>query len=115
LDLLHSVQHRGWKYTATFDDAGFHFSNQYEQIWLPDHEDPPTIERQTISSPTTILTVVWNPYGFHLVKILPRGQKWTIQYYIDCVLLEIRSLHGVGDQRRLVVHIDDAKPHVAKR
>jgi hypothetical protein len=62
-----------------------------------------------------MLTVVWNRHGFHLVKILPRGQKWTSEYYIDCVLPEICFLHGAGDRRRLVVHADNAKPHVAKR
>jgi hypothetical protein len=58
LDLLGSVQHHGWKYLVTLDDAWFYFSNQHEQIWFPDQEDPPTIQRQTISSPKTMLTVV---------------------------------------------------------
>jgi hypothetical protein len=69
LDLLHSVQHQGWKYIVTSDEARFYFSNQHEQVWLPDHEDPPTIDRQATSSPKTVLTVVWNPHGFHLAKI----------------------------------------------
>jgi hypothetical protein len=65
----------GWKYLVTLDEAWFYFSNQHEQIWLPDQEGPPTIQRQTISTPKTMLTVVWNPHGFHLVSLLPKGQK----------------------------------------
>jgi hypothetical protein len=75
LDLLGSVQHQGWKYFATLDEVWFYFSSQREQIWLPGQEDPPTIQQQTISSPKTMLTVVWNPHGFHLVSLLPKGQK----------------------------------------
>jgi hypothetical protein len=75
LDLLGSVQHQGWKYFVTLDEVWFYFSSQHEQIWLPDQEDPPTIQQQTISNPKTMLTVVWNPHGFHLVSLLPKGQK----------------------------------------
>jgi hypothetical protein len=42
---------------------------------LPDQEDPPTVQRQTISSPKTMLTVAWNPHGFHLVSLLSKRQK----------------------------------------
>jgi hypothetical protein len=81
LDLLGSVQHQGWKCLVTLDEAWFYFSNRYEQIWLPDQEDPPTIQRQAISNPKTMLTVMWNPHGFHLVSLLLEEQKWTSQYY----------------------------------
>jgi hypothetical protein len=66
LDLLGSIQHHGWKYLVTLDEAWFYFSNQHKQIWIPDQEDPPTIQRQMISSPKTMLTVVWNPCGIHV-------------------------------------------------
>jgi hypothetical protein len=115
LDLLGSVQHQGWKYLVTLDEAWFYFSNQHEQIWLPNQEDPPTIQRQTISSPKTMLTVVWNPHGFQLVSLLPKGQKWTSQYYIDHILPEICALRDARDRRKLVVHANNARPHVAKR
>jgi hypothetical protein len=36
-----------------------------------------------------MLTVVWNPHGFHVIKVLPRGCKWTSQCYIDNILPEI--------------------------
>jgi hypothetical protein len=108
-----SVQHQGWKYLVTLDEAWFYFSNQREHIWLPDQEDSPTIQRQMISSPKTILTVVWNPHGFHLISFLPKGQKWTIQYYIDYILPEICALRDARDRRKLVVHADNSRPPVA--
>jgi hypothetical protein len=109
------MQHQGWKYLVTLAEAWFHFSNQHEQICHPDREDPPTIQRQTISSPKTVLAMVWNPNVFHLVSLLPKGQKWTSQYYIDHILPEICALRDARDRWKFVVHADNARPHVAKR
>jgi hypothetical protein len=115
LDQLGSVQHQGWKYLVTLDEASFYFSNQHEQIWLPDQEYLPTIQRQTISSRKTMLTVVWNPHGFHLASLLPKGEKRTSQYYIDHILPEICALRDARDRRKLVAHASNARPHVAER
>jgi hypothetical protein len=84
-------------YPVTLDEAWFYFSNQYEQIWLPDHEDLPTIERQIITSPTTTLTMGWNPHRLHLANIRSKGQKWTHPYYIDHILPEIGDLYDARD------------------
>jgi hypothetical protein len=115
LDTLCSVQHQGWQYLVTLDEAWFYFSNQHEQIWLPDQEDPPTIQWQMITSPKTILTVLWNPHGFHLVSLMSKGQKWTSQHYIDHILPEICALRDARDRQKLVVYADNARPHLAKR
>jgi hypothetical protein len=62
-----------------------------------------------------MLTVVWNPHGFDLVSLLPKGQKWTTQYQIDHIIPEICTLRDARDRRKLVVHADNARPHIAKR
>jgi histone-lysine N-methyltransferase SETMAR len=62
-----------------------------------------------------MLTVVWNPHGFHVIKVLPRGCKWTSQYHIDNILPEICALHIAGDRRKIVIHADNASPHVSTR
>jgi hypothetical protein len=110
LDLLGSAQHQGWEYLVILDEAWVYFSDQHEQIWLSDQEDPPTIQRKTISSPETMLTVAWNPHGFHLGSLLPKGQKWTRQYYIDHILPKICALRDAKGRRKLVVHADNARP-----
>jgi hypothetical protein len=99
----------------TLDEAWFYFSNQHEQIWLPEDEDPPTNGRPTIDSSKTMLTVLWNPHGFRVIKVLPRRCKWTSQYYIDNILPEICALHIAGDRRKSVIHADNARPHVSTR
>jgi hypothetical protein len=59
--------------------------------------------------------VVWNPHGFHLGSLLPKGQKWTTQYYIDHILPEIYTLCNARVRRKLVAHAENARPRVAKR
>jgi hypothetical protein len=113
MDLLRPLQHQSWKYVVTFDEAWVYFSNQHEQIWLPEDEDPPTNARPTIDSPKTMLTVLWNPHGFHVIKVLPRGCKWTSPYSIDNILPEICPLHIAGDRRKFEIHADNARPHVS--
>jgi hypothetical protein len=68
-----------------------------------------------ISSPKTMLTVEWNPHGFHVIKVLPRGCKWTSQYDVDNILPNICPLHIAGDRRKLVIHAVKASPHVSTR
>jgi hypothetical protein len=115
LDLLRSIQHQVWKYLVKLNEAWFYFSNHRKQIWLPDDEDFPTIDQQTISSPKTMLTMVWNLHRFHFVNVLPRGQKWTSQCYVDHILPEIGTLRDARDRRKLLLHADNSKPLIVKR
>jgi hypothetical protein len=62
-----------------------------------------------------MMTVVGNPHGFNLVSVLPKGQKGTSQYCVDHIIPEIGALCDARDRRKLVVHADNAKPHVGKR
>jgi hypothetical protein len=50
-----------------------------------------------------MLTVAWNPHGFHLVNVLSKEQKWTNQYYIDHILPERGALRDARDRWKFVV------------
>jgi hypothetical protein len=49
----------------------------------------PDGERQTIHLPKPMITVVWNPSGFHVVKSLAEGTKFSAQYYVNNILIGI--------------------------
>jgi hypothetical protein len=74
LELLRSVGHEGWKSMVVSDEVWFHFSNRHEQIWPSDCGNPAITEGQTISSLKKTLTAMSNPYGFHFVIVLLKGQ-----------------------------------------
>jgi hypothetical protein len=44
-----------------------------------------------------MLTVMWNPIGFHVLKALPKGRKFTAQYYIIIQMISwLQSQIGGG-------------------
>jgi histone-lysine N-methyltransferase SETMAR len=64
-----------------------------------------------------MLTVVWNPRGFHLIKVLEKGRKFNTGYYISEILEPLsqsRSIEAAGNERKLLVHAKNARPHTAK-
>jgi hypothetical protein len=51
LDLLRLIYHEGWKYIVTIDKIRFYFSNQHEQIGIPEEENPQQSHRTRSAIP----------------------------------------------------------------
>jgi hypothetical protein len=49
----------------------------------------PDRERYTIQSAKFMVTIVWNPSGFHVVKTLPKWSNFNAQYYTNNILVAI--------------------------
>jgi hypothetical protein len=48
-----------------------------------------------------MLMIVWNPRGFHLIKVLEKGRKFHTGYYIAEVLKPLfqwRSIEAAGNE-----------------
>jgi transposase len=77
----------------------------------------PDRERQTVQSPKLTLTIVWNPSGFHIVKALPKGGRFSAQYSTNNVLIAISDWKRLTLGRRpnkSWVHANNARSHNAK-
>jgi histone-lysine N-methyltransferase SETMAR len=64
-----------------------------------------------------MLTIVWNPGGFHLVNTLPKGFKFNMSCNVTQILdpLSKWRITQVGrTNRKLIVHADTGGPHTAK-
>jgi hypothetical protein len=64
-----------------------------------------------------MLAIVWNPRGFCLIKVLEKGRKFNAGHYIAEILKPLsqwRSIEAAGNERKLLVHADNAHPHTAK-
>jgi hypothetical protein len=64
-----------------------------------------------------MLTFVWNPRRFHLIKVLEKGRKFNAGYYVAEILEPLskwRSIETAGNERKVLVHADNARPHTAK-
>jgi hypothetical protein len=64
-----------------------------------------------------MLMIVWNLRGFHWIKVLEEGRKFNASYYIAELLESLsqwRSIEAAGNERKLLVHADNARSHTAK-
>jgi hypothetical protein len=62
-------------------------------------------------------TIVWDPRGFHLIKVLENGRKFNAGYYIAEILepsSQWRPIGEAGNERRGLVHAKNARLHTAK-
>jgi hypothetical protein len=63
-----------------------------------------------------MLTIVWNPRGFHLIKVIEKGRKFNAGYYIAEILEPLsqwRSIEAAGNERKSLVHAEFACSHTA--
>jgi histone-lysine N-methyltransferase SETMAR len=64
-----------------------------------------------------MFTIDWNPRGFHLIKVLEKGRKFNAGSYIAEILKPLsqgRSIEAAGNERKLLMHPDNARQHAAK-
>jgi hypothetical protein len=82
------------------------------------HEMKSSRKRTTHNSfKNFVLTIVWNPRGFHLNKVLEKGCKFNAGYYITEILEALsqwRPTEAAGNKRKLFLHAGNAHQHTAK-
>jgi hypothetical protein len=61
-----------------------------------------------------MMTIVWNPLGFHLLNALPKGNSSNGEYYRDNIFAGLIPLHSAVGVRQLCVHADNARLHIAQ-
>jgi histone-lysine N-methyltransferase SETMAR len=63
-----------------------------------------------------MLPIVRNPRGLHLIKVLEKGRKFNAGHYITEIsepLSQWRSIEEAGNERKLLVHTKNVRPHTA--
>lgn len=118
LFILEDAKHRSWTFFITGDESWFYFTIDYETQWTFPNEKPESRPKKIISSPKRMISVLWSPIGFSVVKMLPQGTTFTADYFINTILKEIINTHPQvvrnEPQRKFIVHMDNATPHRAK-
>jgi hypothetical protein len=69
--MLEVQRDRAWHSIVTLDESWFYRSTDYEFIWLPRDEKLPK-ENDTQFNRKFMLTIVWDPRGFHLIRVLEK-------------------------------------------
>jgi hypothetical protein len=89
----------------------------HELIWFQPDEKIPEREQHTVQPENAMITTVWNPSGFYLIKFLPKGFKFNASYYVTQNLdpLSVQRGTQIGrTNRKLIVRADNTRPHTAK-
>jgi hypothetical protein len=111
-------QERGsWYDIVTLDESWFCLHTNHELIWAQPDAEIPEKERYTVQSRKVVLTIFWNPGGFHLVNILPKGFKFNASYYVTQIFYPLskwRRTQVGRTNRQLIAHADNVRPHTAK-
>jgi hypothetical protein len=106
-----------WHDIVTLDESWISLYCEHDLVWMTPGEKVLDRERQTVQSPKLMLTIVWNPSGFHIVKALAKGGKFSAQSDTNNILIAIsdwRRLAGERSPNKLWVRADNARPHNAK-
>jgi hypothetical protein len=112
---LCSIKHKEWQFIVTLDEASFDQSTDHEQMWLRSEEEPLERPPHPIQNPRMMVTIAWNPLGFHLLNALPKGGSFTAGYYRDNILADLVPLRQAGEERQLCLHADDARVYIAQK
>jgi hypothetical protein len=118
LQVLSVQSTRQWHGIVTLDESWLYLFSEHDLMWTAPGEMVIDRGRHIVQSPKFMLTVVWNPIGFHVLKALPKGRKFNAQYYTNDILVAISDwrLHtGETRPNKLRVYSDNVRPHTAKR
>jgi hypothetical protein len=114
IELL-SIKHQGWHFVITLDEWWFYLSTDHEQIWLQADQEPPERAKHTIQDKKIMVAIAWNPLGFHLVEVLPKGRGFNVEHYRDNILTELIRFRPEAGERYVIIHADNARPHTAQK
>jgi hypothetical protein len=89
LQVLSVENTRQWHDIITLDEPWIYLFSEHDLMWTAPGEIVVDRERHTVQSPKFMLTVVWNPTGFHVLKIFPKRRKFNAQYYTNDILIAI--------------------------
>jgi hypothetical protein len=89
LQVLSVQSTRQWHVIVTLDESWIYLFSGHDLMWTAPGEIVVDRERHTVQSPKFLLTVVWNPIGFYVLKALPRRRKFNAQYYTNNMLVAV--------------------------
>jgi hypothetical protein len=92
IELLQAIwveSKRQWHDIVTLDEWRIYLFSEHDMMWTAPGEIVVDRERHTAQSRQFMLTVVWNPIGFRVLKALPKGRKSNAQYYTNGILVAI--------------------------
>ncbi|OHS93101.1 histone-lysine N-methyltransferase SETMAR-like protein [Tritrichomonas foetus] len=114
LKILNAEQKTNFTFLITGDESWFYSKTDFNTQWIPENSVIPTIQNPGFQITKFMVTVFWNPHGIIHIDVLPPNEKFNAAYYITAIMSKIVEFKNSNNYKKLFVHYDNAKPHVAK-
>jgi hypothetical protein len=96
LGKLRSIKYQGWQFIVTLDEPRFYLTTDDQRIWLRPGQEPPEMPKNTIQDRTMMVTIAWNPFGFHVLWAPLKDKTFDAEYYRDDILTALVSFRPEG-------------------
>jgi histone-lysine N-methyltransferase SETMAR len=119
LDMINRLGPRQRDYLITGDESWMYWDNNIRGMWAEDRADVPMNAKRTVSSKKTMVSVYFSRQGIISIEFLPRKQKYNSLFFTETILPSIED--KLAERRPELrargahLHIDNAKPHTARR
>jgi hypothetical protein len=62
-----------------------------------------------------MVTVAWNPLGFHLFDAHPDGRTFNTEGYRENISIALIPFRLVAGRRKFIIRVDNVKTHTARK
>jgi hypothetical protein len=115
LPFLSAAERNSWHRFMTGDESRFFLNTSLRRMWALSRDHVVTKPRLDIQSKKFMLTITWNPNGFHAVDRLPNDMKMNSAYFLTNVLIILEdAIFARGSAlhtKRLMIHLDNCLVH----
>jgi hypothetical protein len=80
---LSAHAHDNWRHLVRGAKSWSIYESVRGRIWTTRYENMSEVENRNIAAMKTMLTVLWNPDGLHVVTMLPPGESFNASWFID--------------------------------
>jgi len=99
----------------TGDETWVYFSNPRSFMWMDSSVERPERPKNTIGAKKSMITVFWSISGMHLIRMLPPGERFTKEYFIEEVMTPLYNIICNKRPKKKTnghfLHFDNAAPH----
>lgn len=93
----------------TQDETWIYLNNPRKTMWIKEGHEPPINVKQNIGSKKVMISVIWSRTGVKSITMLPPGQKFNKEFYLDKVIGNFAKKYKTNGK---IFHMDNARPHL---
>jgi histone-lysine N-methyltransferase SETMAR len=118
IDHLKSIKKHHFHFFSARDVSFFFSYTRTGHLWLPETEPPPEMPTAKFDEKKVMISIFWYPYGIQVIKTLPTGEHFNVDYFQKEILSDLTRTQDVYqakyEKQQFCVHFDNPRSHKAK-